>query len=209
MDDPQNVVQQVCKWYPPLYQVFIWPSLSVTLVRMPQIAKRVMFAGSCNAVSIKLKLGASVGILKSIYIRAVYLSLIDLGHQRLNLHWTDGECSLWIMNRCNFQLEGFFIEIVEANAFRIFIIRIYSLLKSEWLSVIIKLALHKTLIRWVMIYAYPTWEYVVHTYLLKWQSLQKKVLRTILKFPRPIPVLELQMNLQEPCIYVYTKKLWR
>jgi hypothetical protein len=44
------------------------------------------------------------------------------------------------------------IETIEANAFRIFN-RLYSLFKSERLSVNIKLILHKALIRSVMIHA--------------------------------------------------------
>jgi hypothetical protein len=44
------------------------------------------------------------------------------------------------------------------RTFRTFI-RIYSLFKSERLSANIKLNLHKTLIRTVMTYACPAWEY--------------------------------------------------
>jgi hypothetical protein len=45
------------------------------------------------------------------------------------------------------------IEMIEAKAFDTFI-RIYSLFKSERLSAIIKLTLHKALIRSIMTYAY-------------------------------------------------------
>jgi hypothetical protein len=48
----------------------------------------------------------------------------------------------------------FHIEMIEAKAFRT-IIAVYSLFKSERLSPNIKLILHKTLVRSVMIYAFP------------------------------------------------------
>jgi hypothetical protein len=47
------------------------------------------------------------------------------------------------------------VEMIEAKAFRTFI-RLYSLFKSERLSVNIKLTLHKALIRSVISYAIPT-----------------------------------------------------
>jgi hypothetical protein len=49
------------------------------------------------------------------------------------------------------------IEMTEAKAFRTFI-RIYFLFKSERFNTIIKLTLHKALIRTVMTYACPAWE---------------------------------------------------
>jgi hypothetical protein len=55
----------------------------------------------------------------------------------------------------------------------------YSLFKSDRLSANIKLNLYKTLIRSVIIYASPAWEFAVNTYLLKLQRLQTKVLSTI------------------------------
>jgi hypothetical protein len=73
------------------------------------------------------------------------------------------------------------IQIIEAKAFRIFN-SIYSLLKSERLSANIKLTLHKALIRSVMTYACPVWEFVAECHLLKLQRLQNKVLRTIGNF---------------------------
>jgi hypothetical protein len=50
------------------------------------------------------------------------------------------------------------IQMIEAKAFRT-IIRIYSLFKSERFSANIKLTVHKALIRSVMTYACPTWEF--------------------------------------------------
>jgi hypothetical protein len=67
--------------------------------------------------------------------------------------------------------------MIEAKTFRIFI-RVHSLFKGEHLSANIKLTLHKALIRSVMTYACPTWEFVVDTQLLKLQRLQNTVLRS-------------------------------
>jgi hypothetical protein len=47
------------------------------------------------------------------------------------------------------------IQIIEGKAFRTF----NSLFKSERLSANIKLTLHKALIRYVMTYACPAWEF--------------------------------------------------
>jgi hypothetical protein len=75
------------------------------------------------------------------------------------------------------------MEKTEAKAFRTFI-RLYSLFKCEWLIANIKLTLHKALIRSVMTYTCPAWEFAAETYLLKLQRLQNKVLRAIGSFPR-------------------------
>jgi hypothetical protein len=45
--------------------------------------------------------------------------------------------------------------------------RTYFLIKSEQLSINIKLALYKVLIRSITIYACPTWEYEVDAHILK------------------------------------------
>jgi hypothetical protein len=58
------------------------------------------------------------------------------------------------------------IEMIEANAFRTFII-VYSLFKSERLSANIKLTHHKALIRSVMTYTSPALKFVAHTHLMK------------------------------------------
>jgi hypothetical protein len=98
--------------------------------------------------------------------------------------------------------------MTEAKAFRTFI-RIYSLFKSERLSVNIKLTLHKALFISVMTYACPAWELAADTYLLKLQSLQNKVLRTTGKFPRCTPVCDLHTTFNLPYIYDYITKLCR
>jgi hypothetical protein len=64
----------------------------------------------------------------------------------------------------------FHIEMIEVKAFITFI-RVYSLFKSERLSANIKLTLHKALIRSIMTYACPAWEFAVDNHLLKLQRL--------------------------------------
>jgi len=51
------------------------------------------------------------------------------------------------------------------------IIRIYPLLKIERLSYYTKLTLYKALIRSLMIYACPAWQFVVDSHLLELQRL--------------------------------------
>jgi hypothetical protein len=58
------------------------------------------------------------------------------------------------------------MEMIEAKAFRA-LLRVYSLFKSERLSANIKLTFHKALIRSVMTYACPAWEFAADTHLLK------------------------------------------
>ncbi|PNF17258.1 hypothetical protein B7P43_G05217 [Cryptotermes secundus] len=100
------------------------------------------------------------------------------------------------------------IEMIEAKAFRTFI-RVYSLFKSGRLSANIKLTLHKALIRSVMTYASPTWEFAADTHLVKLQRLQNKVLRTIGNFPRRTPVRKLHMAFKIPYVYDYITELCR
>jgi hypothetical protein len=97
--------------------------------------------------------------------------------------------------------------MIEAKAFRTFI-RIYSLLKSERLSASIKLTLHKALIRSVMTYACPAWEFAAECHLLKLR-LQNKVLRTIGNFPRRTSVRDMHEAFQIQCVYDYITKSCR
>jgi hypothetical protein len=100
------------------------------------------------------------------------------------------------------------IEMIEAKAFRTFI-RIYSLYKSERLSTNIKLTLHKALIRSVMTYACPVWEFAAESHLLKLQRLQNKVLRTIGNFPRRTSVRDMHVAFRILYIYNYITKSCR
>jgi hypothetical protein len=60
------------------------------------------------------------------------------------------------------------IERTVAKVLRMYL-RTYSVFKSERLSTIIKLTLYKALIRSVMTYACPTWEYAMDAHLLNLQ----------------------------------------
>jgi hypothetical protein len=84
------------------------------------------------------------------------------------------------------------IEMIEAKAFRTFI-RIYSLFKSERFSTNINLTLHKALIRSLMTYACPAWEFAAESHLLKLQRLQNEVLRTIGNFPKRTSVRDMHV----------------
>jgi hypothetical protein len=68
------------------------------------------------------------------------------------------------------------MERTVAKALRTYL-RTYSLFKRECLSTNIKLTLYKAMIRSVMTYACPTWEYAADAHLLKLQRLQNIVLR--------------------------------
>jgi hypothetical protein len=77
------------------------------------------------------------------------------------------------------------IDPIEAKVFRTFP-RLYSLFKSERLSIHIKLTLHRALIRSVMTYACPVWDFAAEIHLLKLQCLQNRVLCTTSNVPRHI-----------------------
>jgi hypothetical protein len=71
------------------------------------------------------------------------------------------------------------------------------------------LILHKALIKVKMTYACLAWEFAADNHLIKLQSLQNKVLRTIGNFLRHIPIRYLHMALKLPYIYDYIRKLCR
>jgi hypothetical protein len=100
------------------------------------------------------------------------------------------------------------IEVIKAKTFRTFI-RIYSLFKNERLSANIKLNLHKSLIRSVMTYAFPAWEFAADIYLLKLQRLQNKDPRTTGNFPSCTPVHHLHKAFDLPYVYDCITKLCR
>ena len=92
------------------------------------------------------------------------------------------------------------IEKIETKAFRTFI-NIYSLFKSDRLST--------GIIRSVITYACPVWEFAADTHLLKLQHLQNRVLRTIANYPRRTPIHDLHMVFKIPYVYDFTTKLCR
>jgi hypothetical protein len=67
-------------------------------------------------------------------------------------------------------------------------IRTYSIFKSKHLSAHIKLIMYRALIRSIMTYACPTWEFAADTHLMKLQRLQNRVLRVIGNLDRSTPV---------------------
>jgi hypothetical protein len=91
---------------------------------------------------------------------------------------------------------------------RIFI-RSYSLFKSDRLSTESNLTLYKALIRSIINYACPAWEFSADTHLMKLQRLQNKALRTIGKFPRNTPISDMHIRLQILYVYDYIAKLCR
>jgi hypothetical protein len=101
-----------------------------------------------------------------------------------------------------------YIETIKAKAFQTFI-RLYSLFKSERLSANIKLTLHKALIRSIMTYACPSWEFAAEIHLLKLQCLQNKVLSTFGNFPRCTSVRDMHVAFHVPHIYDCITKLCR
>jgi hypothetical protein len=54
-----------------------------------------------------------------------------------------------------------------------------------------------------MTYAGPTWEFAADTHLMKLQQLQKKVLRTIDKFTKNIPIRDMHNAFQIPYVNDY------
>jgi hypothetical protein len=85
------------------------------------------------------------------------------------------------------------------------------LLRSEKqrFSVNVKLILYKALIKSVMTYACPVWEFGVDSHLLKLQRLQNKVLRTIGNLQRRTPVRELRVAFKIPHLCDFVTKLCR
>jgi hypothetical protein len=88
-------------------------------------------------------------------------------------------------------------------------IRTYSLFKSKRWSANIKLILYRALIRSIMTYACPTWEFAADTHLLELQGLQNRVLRAVGDLDRRTPVRDLHLAFTIPYVYDYITKLCR
>jgi hypothetical protein len=93
-------------------------------------------------------------------------------------------------------------KIIEAKDIRTFV-RVYYLFQSEQLSANINLILHKDIIRSIMTYACPALQFAAGNHLLKFQLLQKKVLRTIENYLRSTPVRDLHMSFKLPYLHDY------
>jgi hypothetical protein len=100
------------------------------------------------------------------------------------------------------------IETIAAKAPRIFI-SICPLLKIEPLNVGKKLTLYKALIRSVLTYSCPAWEFAADRYLSKLQRLQTKDLRTTCNLPRRIPTRDLHMAFKILYLYDFATKIRR
>jgi hypothetical protein len=88
-------------------------------------------------------------------------------------------------------------------------IRTYSIFKKTSLSENIKLIVYRALIRSIMTYASPAWEFESDAHLMKLQCLQNRFLRAIDKFDRRTPVRDLHLAFKIPCVYNYITKLCR
>jgi hypothetical protein len=100
------------------------------------------------------------------------------------------------------------IEGTVAKAFLTYL-RTYSLFESRSLSTNIKLTLYEALVRPVMTYVCPTWEYAADAHRLKLQRLQNRVLRATGNLDKCTLVRELHVSLKIPCLYDYKTKLCR
>jgi hypothetical protein len=72
-------------------------------------------------------------------------------------------------------------------------IRIYSVLKNKHLRANIKLIAYRTLIRSILTYACPTWDFAADTHLTKLQRLKNRILRANSKLERRTPVRDLHL----------------
>jgi hypothetical protein len=86
-------------------------------------------------------------------------------------------------------------------------IKIYFIFENERLNAKIKITFHKALIRSVMTYACPAWEFAADTRLLKLQRLQSRVLRASDNFDSRTPVRELNESFKMPYVIDYMTKL--
>jgi hypothetical protein len=81
-------------------------------------------------------------------------------------------------------------------------------LKSERLSVNTS-TLYKALIRFIMTYACPAWEFAAGSHLFKSQLLQSKVLRTISNLPRRMPTRGFHVGLKTPYLDDFITQICR
>jgi hypothetical protein len=99
------------------------------------------------------------------------------------------------------------IEKIAAKALGTYI-RIYSIYKSKHLSANIKLIVYRALIRLIMTYACPTWEFAADTQLMN-LALQNRVLRAIGNLDRRTPIRNLHFAIKIPYVYDYITKSCR
>jgi hypothetical protein len=100
------------------------------------------------------------------------------------------------------------IDLIITKELRTFL-QMYSLLKSEKLSIRTKMTLYKALIRSKLTYVCPTWETAADKRLMKLQRLQNKLLRVIGGLARRTPTRYMHMTLQILYVYDFIKKTCR
>jgi len=86
---------------------------------------------------------------------------------------------------------------------------IYPILKTERLSVGTNLIIYKALIRSMLTYFCPAWEFAADSHLVKLQRLQKRALHTIGNLPRPISIRDLHTSFKIPYLHDYVTQLCR
>jgi hypothetical protein len=89
------------------------------------------------------------------------------------------------------------------------VIRIYSISKSKNLNANIKLIRYRALIRLILTYACPIWEFAADINLMKLQRLQNRVLRAISNLDWRTPARDLHLAFKIPFVYDYITKLCR
>jgi nucleoid DNA-binding protein len=72
-----------------------------------------------------------------------------------------------------------------------------------------KLTVYKALIRYIMTYVFPSWEFAADSHLLKLQRLQNKVLRTTGNLPRRTSTRDLYVTFKISYVYNFVAKLCR
>jgi hypothetical protein len=85
----------------------------------------------------------------------------------------------------------------------------YSIFENMHLSANIKLIVYRALIRSIMTYACPTWEFAADTHLMKVQSLQNRVHRAIGNLDRLTPVRNFHLAFKIPYVYDCITELCR
>jgi hypothetical protein len=73
----------------------------------------------------------------------------------------------------------------------------------------VSVIVYRALIRSIMTYACPTWEFPADTHLMKLQCLENRVLRAISSLDRRTPVCDLHLAFKIPYVYDYITKLCR
>jgi hypothetical protein len=100
------------------------------------------------------------------------------------------------------------IEKIAAKALGTYI-RTYSTFKSKHLNANIKAIVYRALIRSIMTYACPTWEFAADTHLMKLQRLRNRVLPSIGNLNRRTLFRDLYLAFKIPYVYDYITNLCR